>query len=61
MKARSTRMRYYYFDFRRLLVNLFLRFYSVCKREHEERRADDEGDKEEDDIIVAESREQHKQ
>ena len=31
------------------------------KREHEERGADDEGDKEEDDTIVAESKEQHKQ
>jgi hypothetical protein len=33
----------------------------VRKREHEERGADDKGDKEEDDTIVAESREQHKQ
>jgi hypothetical protein len=32
MKARSTRMRYYDFDFRRLLVNLFLRFWQCAQK-----------------------------
>ena len=52
MKARSNRMRYCYFDFRRLLVSLFLRFWRVRKSEHEERGADDEGNKEEDVILL---------